>query len=188
MPNESSSFQRILSFIVIGIGLIAVGVAVMTMITLRQNQTSNVDLATVPVEVDYPAPELTLTDLDGNAVALTDLLGQVALVNMWATWCPPCREEMPTLQTFYKDYSAQGFVLIGLNDGEAEPDVRAFVENYGLAFPIWLDPQYTSETAFKTMNLPSSFVIDRNGQVRLQWVGAITRDMLDEYVVPIIQE
>ncbi|MEW5940094.1 MAG: redoxin domain-containing protein [Chloroflexota bacterium] len=191
MPNPSS-FQRIIAFLTLGVGLIAVGVASMTLITLRQSQLADQsatnEFSTTPAKVDYPAPALVLTDLDGNPVALTDYLGQTLLVNMWATWCPPCREEMPTLQAFYNDYSAQGFVLIGLNDGETEAQVREFVDRYGLAFPIWLDPEYASETAFKTMNLPSSFVIDRSGQVRLQWVGAISRPMLDEYVAPIIEE
>ena len=186
MPNQSS-FQRVLAFLVIGMGLITVGVAAMTIITLRQSQFTTQSI-TAPVKVDYPAPALSLTDLNGNPVALTDYLGQVVLVNMWATWCPPCREEMPTLEMFYRDYAPNGFVIVGLNDGDAAVDVRDFVTSYGLTFPVWLDPAYLSETAFATSNLPSSFVIDRTGQVRLQWVGAISRDMLEKYVVPIIEE
>jgi peroxiredoxin len=186
MPNQSS-FQRVIAFLVIGIGLISVGVATMTMIALRQSQATS-QLTARPVEVNYPAPELTLNDLDGNAHSLSDYRGQVALVNMWATWCPPCREEMPTLQAFYEDYSNAGFAIIGLNDGDPLLDVRDFVNNYGLTFPVWLDPTYSSETVFGTINLPSSFLIDRQGRVRLQWVGAITREALEKYVVPIIEE
>jgi thiol-disulfide isomerase/thioredoxin len=186
MPNQSS-FQRVIAFMVVGIGLITVGVAAMTLITLHQSQATS-NIIAVPVAVDYPAPALTLSDTEGTSHSLKDYLGQVVLVNMWATWCPPCREEMPTLEAFHEEHSDDGFVIIGLNDGDGLLDVRDFVAEYGLLFPVWLDPGYTSETIFGTTNLPSSYVIDRQGQVRLQWVGAITRDMLDKYVLPIILE
>lgn len=186
--SASSPFQRIIAMLLIGFGLIAVGVAAMTLITLRRSQGVGQETSAVPVTVDYPAPPLSLTDLDGAARSLSDYQGQVVLVNMWATWCPPCREEMPALESFYQSYRDQGFVIIGLNDGEAAMDVRDFVISYGLTFPVWLDPTYISESAFNTMNLPSSFVIDRQGQVRLQWVGAIELAQLEKYVLPIIEE
>jgi peroxiredoxin len=186
MPNRSS-FQRVIAFMVIGMGLITIGIAAMTLITLRQSNAAS-DVSAIPVKVEYSAPSLTLTDLNGNPRSLTDYLGQVVLVNMWATWCPPCREEMPTLQAFYEDYSKDGFVIIGLNDGDAAEEVRDFVASYGMTFPVWLDPAYLSETSFGTMNLPSSFVIDRQGKVRLQWVGAVSRENLEKFVVPVIKE
>ena len=186
--SSSSPFQRIIAMLLIGFGLIAVGVAAMTVITLRRSQGVGQDVSAVPVKVDYPAPSLTLTGLDTHTHSLSDYQGQVVLVNMWATWCPPCREEMPTLESFYQDYREQGLVIIGLNDGDAAIDVRDFVDTYGLSFPIWLDPTYISESVFNTMNLPSSFVIDRQGQVRLQWVGMIDRAKLEKYVLPIIEE
>lgn len=187
--SSTTPFQRIIAMLLVGFGLIAVGVAVMTMITLRQSQAAEAaQVQTTPVKVNYPAPSLTLYDLDGVSRSLTDYQGKVVLVNMWATWCPPCREEMPTLEGFYQDYADQGFLIIGLNDGDEAVDVRDFVDSYGLSFPIWLDPDYLSEAAFNTMNLPSSFVIDRQGQVRLQWVGKIERSQLEKYIVPLIQE
>lgn len=174
--------------LLIGFGLIAIGVAAMTLITLRRSQGVGQDVSAAPVKVDYPAPSLSLTDLEGAARSLSDYRGQVVLVNIWATWCPPCREEMPTLESFYREYRDRGFVIIGVNDGDIAIDVRDFVSAYGLTFPVWLDPAYLSESAFNTMNLPSSFVIDRQGQVRLQWVGGIDREKLEQYVVPIIEE
>jgi len=96
---------------------------------------------------------------------------------------------MPTLESFYNKYREQGFVVIGINDGDPEKDVLQFVKDYRLSFPIWLDPTYiATEQAFKTMNLPTSFVIDRNGVVQLQWVGGISRKMLDKHVIPLIME
>lgn len=190
--KQQTSFQRTLAFIVIGVGLIAVGVAAMTLLTLRQSLWSQIgresESSVVPAKADYPAPDLTLNDLDGNPRSLSDYVGQVALVNMWATWCPPCVEELPALNSFYNDYAMEGFVIIGIDDGEELGVVKDYVAQQGLTFPIWMDPSYLSESAFNTMNLPSSFLIDRQGQVRLQWVGAISRAMLEKYVVPIIEE
>ena len=186
MPNQST-FQRVIALLVIGVGLIVIGVAAMTLITLRQNQPPSSGSA-VPIKVNYAAPVVSLNDVNGKPVSLTNYQGKVVLVNMWATWCPPCREEMPTLKDFYDDHAGDGFVIIGLNDGDPASDVRDFVTQYGLTFPVWLDPNYTSETIFGTTNLPSSFLVDRQGTIRLQWVGAISRAMLDKYVLPIINE
>jgi cytochrome c biogenesis protein CcmG/thiol:disulfide interchange protein DsbE len=186
MRNQTS-FQRILAFIVIGIGLIAVGVAAMALLTMRQTQVGR-EISAIPAKVNYAAPSLTLNDLEGKPHSLNDYPGQVVLVNLWATWCPPCLEEMPVFEGFYRDYSTNGFLIIAINDGDPLSDVQEFVENYGLTFPIWSDPEYSTEQTFETMNLPSSYVIDRQGRVRLRWVGAISRAMLEKYVLPIIEE
>jgi len=80
-------------------------------------------------------------------------------------------------------------VIIAINDGDPAPDVVRFVDDYGLTFPVWLDPAYiATEQAFKTLNLPSSFVIDRQGQIVLSWVGGISLKTLEKHVTPIIEE
>lgn len=187
--KDKSTFQRTIAMIVIGMGLIVIGVAAMTLLTLRQSQAERSSLNSVtPVRVNYPEPELTLNDLERIPHKLSDYSGEVILVNMWASWCPPCVAELPTLNTFHQDYQAEGFSIIGINDGEELQVVQDYVTKTALVFPIWVDPTWLSESAFNTMNLPSSFVIDRAGQVRLQWVGAISREMLERYVVPIITE
>jgi peroxiredoxin len=153
------------------------------------NYTPQTDFSTVPVRVNFPAPELTLTDTQGVSRSLADYRGQIVLVNLWATWCPPCKEEMPTLQAFYNQHHEEGFVILAINDGDPTADVLQFVKDYQLTFPVWLDPTYiATEQAFKTLNLPSSFVIDRDGTVRLMWVGGINRKMLDQHLVPLILE
>ena len=137
----------------------------------------------------FLAPDFELSTTTGETVKLSDLRGQAVLVNLWATWCPPCKEEMPTLQAFYNKHKEEGFVIIAINDGDPTTDVLQFVEDYRLTFPVWLDPTYyATEQAFKTLNLPSSFVIDRNGTVRLSWVGGINRKTLDKYITPLILE
>jgi len=152
------------------------------------NPASNAAL-TVPVEVDYEAPALTLSNLDGEKYSLADYHGQVVLVNLWATWCPPCKAEMPTLEAYYQAHQTDGFVTIAINDGDPAEAVTTFVQEYALSFPVWLDPTYqATDHAFKTSNLPSSFVIDREGNVRLRWVGEIDRVALEKYVTPLILE
>jgi peroxiredoxin len=156
---------------------------------LARDGSSQSDFSTIPLKVNSPAPELTLMDTEGASRSLLDYRGQVVLVNLWATWCPPCKEEMPALETFYTQYREQGFVVIAINDGDPQEDVLQFVKDYQLSFPVWLDPTYiATERAFKTLNLPSSFVIARDGRIRLQWVGGISRRMLDQYVAPLIME
>ncbi|HSG45825.1 MAG TPA: TlpA disulfide reductase family protein [Anaerolineales bacterium] len=183
---SNKKIRQIIPFILLGLGLILIAVSGFHILDGASAQN---DLSTVPVRVDFPAPELTLTDLNGETRSLVDYRGQVILVNLWATWCPPCKEEMPTLQAFHDKYNDDGFAVIAINDGDPSPDVLQFVQDYKLTFPVWLDPTYiATEDAFKTLNLPSSFVIDRNGIVRLQWVGEVDRKILEEVVTPIIKE
>ncbi len=177
---------KILPIILISLGIILI--AVSTYLILRED-TPRTNFSTVPVKVNYDAPELTLTDIQGVEHSISDYRGHVVLVNLWATWCIPCREEMPALQSFYDNNKDEGFTVIAINDGDPLADVAKFAKDYDLTFPIWLDPTYiATEEAFKTMNLPSSFVIDRDGIVQLLWVGGISRAMLEEHVTPLITE
>jgi peroxiredoxin len=96
---------------------------------------------------------------------------------------------MPAFERFYRRYAQEGFVIVAVNDGDPTADVVEFVEEYGLTFPVWLDPKYiATEKAFKTLNLPSSFVIDRQGQVVLSWVGGIDLRNLEKHVAPVIEQ
>jgi peroxiredoxin len=180
--------------IMVGIGFIALGIVLFMVLNSAQagtqDNTSNGagEFTTTPIKVNYPAPELELTNLDGARSSLKDYLGSVILVNMWATWCPPCKAEMPTLQDFYEKHREEGFILIGINDGDTLDVVAPFAKEYGLTFPVWLDADHSAGQAFKAMSLPSSFVIDRAGTVRLSWVGAISAGVLEKNVTPIITE
>ena len=132
---------------------------------------------------------VTLSDLRGVRHSLSEHVGKVLLVNLWATWCPPCTAEMPIFQRFYEAHRLEGFVVIAINDGEPAADVDAFIEDHGLSFPVWLDPTYeATDRAFKAANLPTTYIIDRGGRVRLMWIGAISAANLDRYVTPLIKE
>lgn len=178
--------SKIVPIVMLSMGLTLI---VASAILLLRDAAPLPELSAVPVQVNYAAPELELTTTNGTAASLAEYRGQVVLVNLWATWCPPCKEEMPALEAFYRKYREQGFVIVAINDGDPEPDVIQFVKDYGLTFPVWLDPTYiATEQAFKTMNLPSSFVIDRRGTIVLRWVGGINSRALEQYVTPIIKE
>jgi peroxiredoxin len=189
LRNSRQGRKRVLPIIFLGFGLLFIAAAAYFMLQSSSNSAPPSDLSAIPVKMDYPAPELSLTDLDGHSTSLTDYRGKVILVNLWATWCPPCKEEMPALQTFYRTHADDGFAVVAINDGDPSSDVVQFVKDYKLSFPVWLDPTYiATEKKFKTMNLPSSFVIDRDGQVVLSWVGGINLQTLEKYVTPIIEE
>jgi cytochrome c biogenesis protein CcmG, thiol:disulfide interchange protein DsbE len=146
------------------------------------------DISAVPVKVEYPAPSLLVNDLQGDPVSLENMLGQVVLVNNWATWCPPCRAEMPTLEAYYQAHKENGFTLVAIDSGEPLHVVAQFVENHSLTFNIWLDPGAKALRAFRNNSLPSSYVIDREGVIRLTWTGAISREMLEKHVTPLLEK
>lgn len=184
--TSQPSPARFYATLMIGTGLIVIGI--MTFMLLNNSTASTADFSVVPAQVDFASPELTLEDLSGKPVSLDDYLGSVVLVNLWATWCPPCRDEMPTLQTFFEEYRSDGFVLVSINQEETRETVAPFVKEFGLTFPVWLDLDYQAQRVFKTENLPSSYVIDRTGRVRLMWIGGISKKNLEKYVTKLIKE
>ncbi len=183
---------RVLGLTIAGVGLILVGFVLLMIFPLSQSRddpTSPTDFGAIPAKIQINAPSLTLSDLQGVQHSLSDYRGQVVLVNLWATWCPPCKAEMPILQDYYLHHKDQGFTVIAIEDGDPTADVVSFAKELNLTFPIWLDPTYqATDHAFKTMNLPGSYVVDRNGMMRLTWLGAINSSNLDKYVTPLIKE
>jgi peroxiredoxin len=184
--SKISSKTQSLVLLLIGVSLILAALAAFLSIPRAQAEVQQVSSAAQPLAVDFPAPQVQLSDLNGSPVALADYRGQVVLYNAWATWCPPCQEEMPTLEAYYQAHQQAGFVVVAIEDGEPLADVAAFAKSYGLSFPVWPDPKWVATTAFKSEVLPTSFVIDRTGQVVLTWSGPISREALEKYVTPII--
>ncbi len=125
--------------------------------------------------VGIPAPDFTLERLDGGAVRLRDLRGKAVLLNFWATWCGPCREEMPLLAEIYRAYHPQGLEVLGVNltaqDDLAE--VRRFVEAFDLPFPILLDHNGRVERAYALFGVPTTVFINREGIIQRVVVGAL---------------
>lgn len=124
-------------------------------------------------QAGFLAPDFELKSLTGETVKLADLRGQAVLVNLWATWCPPCREEMPALEKMYNEYSDQGFIVLGVNmtrqdDAQA---VGPFVEKYRITFPILLDENGNMGNAYQMKSLPSSYFVNRDGVITEVVIG-----------------
>jgi peroxiredoxin len=138
-------------------------------------------------ELGQPAPDFTLPDLAGKPVRLAGFRGQkTVLLNFWATWCVPCREEMPTLERLSRERRGS-LVVLGINvDVVGKDKVQAFVRELGLTFPILLDPETVVGKRYRVRALPTSFLIDRDGVLRHRevgyrdWTSAETRYLLDE--------
>ncbi|MGH2544730.1 MAG: peroxiredoxin family protein [Ardenticatenaceae bacterium] len=143
------------------------------------------------LEAGEPAPDFTLPTLDGASVTLSELRGQPVLINFWATWCPPCRLEMPDLQRAYETHEASSFVILAVDLAfqDSHEAVQAFVEEFGLTFPVLLDESgEVAEELYDLRGLPMSVFVDREGIVRQVQIGAMNREQIEQYVAEILEE
>jgi peroxiredoxin len=135
--------------------------------------------ASVPV-VGAPAPDFTLLTPEGEVVRLSDLRGQIVLLNFWATWCEPCRNEMPLLNSRYERNRERGFVVLGVNFDESAAEVQAFAGELQISFPLLLDPGAEVQRMYRVRGYPSTFVVDREGRLVAEYIGLIREVQLDE--------
>ena len=121
----------------------------------------------------FLAPDFELKTTEGETIKLSDLSGQAVLVNLWATWCPPCRAEMPAIEKVYTEYKDQGLVVLAVNMTYQDTfaNIPPFIVEYGLTFPVLLDETGSVGTAYQLRSLPSSFFIDRDGIVSEVVIG-----------------
>ena len=121
----------------------------------------------------FLAPDFTLDTLDGTKVTLSELRGKIVIINLWATWCPPCRAEMPALENAYEQYKDSGVVILGLNvtNQDSEKDIPPFVKEFGLTFPILLDRDGSVSTLYQLRGLPTTYFVNREGIIRTVVVG-----------------
>ncbi|MEI6779060.1 MAG: TlpA disulfide reductase family protein [Chloroflexales bacterium] len=138
-------------------------------------------------EVGKLAPTFQLSTPDGTPVSLAGLRGHVVLVNFWATWCPPCRAEMPAIQAAYARYQGQGFTVVAVTANETPANVTSFFKERGLGFPALLDDGRV-HTAYRASGLPSSFFIDRQGVVRAIYRGAMADTVITHEVERLLAE
>ncbi len=132
----------------------------------------------VKAEVGYSAPDFELTDLSGKSVRLSDFRGKPVVLNFWATWCPPCRQELPTLQDLHVRRGS-AVVLLAISQGEAAQDVLAFVRQYGYTFRVLLDPQLSVGQAYGARAIPMTVVVDPDGVIIFIRRGVIRPGELD---------
>jgi len=120
--------------------------------------------------------DFTLTDLDGNEISLSDFNGKVLILNFWATWCPPCREEIPDFVEVYDEYESEDVQFIGVSNEDIST-LRSFVEDYNISYPILIDDENIMGK-WGISAIPTTFVFDKNGQIISKSVGMMTREQL----------
>ena len=120
--------------------------------------------------------DFSLPTLEGELKSLNDYRGKLVFLNFWATWCPPCRDEMPSMEALYQRFKERGLEIIAVNIGESQSEVLAFMQEYGLSFPTLLDEDGKVAGDYGIMSIPTSFFIDQEGNVILRKVGSIDWD------------
>ena len=150
-----------------------------------------------PTSNSYGAPALaqqggTVTDfsigsLAGGNIALSDFAGEVVIMNFWATWCPPCRAEMPGLNRFYETHRDKGLILLAINEEESAETVRPFIQANSFSFPVLLDAQGRVALQYSTRSFPTTFIIDRDGVIQHVQTGEISERKLEMIVWPLLQ-
>ncbi|MET0389836.1 MAG: TlpA disulfide reductase family protein [Polyangiales bacterium] len=111
-------------------------------------------------------PEIALTDLSGKKVDLASLAGKVVIVDFWATWCAPCREELPELEKFHKKYGPKGLAIVGVSVDKEASGIKGFLEKLKISFPVVHDAGHTVSEKYSPPKMPSSYIVDRKGIVR----------------------
>lgn len=139
--------------------------------------------ALVP-EINKPAPDFHLNSLDGKSYQLSSLQGKSVVVNFWATWCGPCRQEMPLIQKYADRYPAT-LTVLAVNNGEPAGTVQTFVSELKLGFPILLDPDQQVTDAYRIRAFPTTFFVDTSGAVRFEHVGVLNEEQLSGYLEKI---
>lgn len=140
----------------------------------------------VPARIGQPLASLSLVDTNDQTRQLTDYSGKVILVNIWATWCPPCRSEMLDLQAYYSANKDRGFVVLAINAGDARQDVRDFAATYQLNFPILLDPESNWVKRMAIYDYPTSILIGRDGLVKTVHIGIYSPANLKTDIDPLL--
>lgn len=167
--------------LVVGGGL---GLLFLIIVLLGQPGAQPVD----PVRVGSPLSDFSLADLSGQKVQVSDYAGKVVLLNAWATWCPPCRAEMPALNDYYRQHASDGFIILAINAGETAVEAGAFVEEKGLAFPVLLDPQTRLLNGLNIRSFPTSVLVGRDGVVKDIHIGLLTPELIEAKIGPLLAQ
>lgn len=142
----------------------------------------------VPARVGAEIGNFTLSDIHGKVVQLSDYKGKPVLINAWATWCPPCKAEMPLLNQYYKAHAAQGFVLLAVNAGDSQAQAESFANDYGLTFPVLLDPGTRLLNQMAINSFPTSILLGKDGKVAAIHSGMFTTESIEAEITPHITQ
>jgi peroxiredoxin len=137
-------------------------------------------------QASKPAQDFALKDITGKEVKLSSLKGKAVMVNFWATWCHPCREEIPDLQKSYEENKDKGFIILGVNIKENKSKVSKFVEDYKITYPVLLDIDGSVSNEYHVFGVPMSFFIDKNGIIKDSFVGMMTKEDISKRLEAIL--
>ncbi|MCR4437185.1 MAG: TlpA disulfide reductase family protein [Clostridiales bacterium] len=158
--------------------------------TVNQTQStqssSSQSLNTADTTSDNKAIDFTLTDLDGKKVSLKDFRGKNVYLNFWATWCPPCRGEMPEIEKVYQQYKDKDFVVLAVDLGEDKNTVQNFIKQNNYNFKVLLDSDQSVATKYNITAIPVSYFIDKDGNVVTKRVGALSEEEMQSYVKQLV--
>lgn len=188
VPHGKPSPVLIIFLIFPVLGIIAALVLAVSEGRLASNTVSTpLPVTDIPYQttslLDQPAPDFGLEGLDGQRYRLSDYRGQIVFVNFWATWCPPCREELPAFMEFGEDPASEGAVILAVNAGETSDQINQYFTENGISgLNVLLDSRLDAYTAYDIQVMPTTFIIDRAGVIRDRHFGALTLDELFAYV------
>ena len=148
-----------------------------------QNPTES-ESSDIKEQTPKPAPDFELMTLDGDKITLSDIDGKSVMINFWATWCPPCRDELPLIEAFAKRYSDR-FIVLAVNAGEDLADVDRFISQYEYALVFLLDPKNSVGTTYRVMGLPTSIFIDADGNWQATHIGQLDEPLMTAYLEKI---
>ena len=133
-----------------------------------------------------PAPDFSLPLLDGSQLTLSDLRGKAVLLNFWATWCPPCRTEMPDLEAVWREREKDGLVIVGVDLGESPSTIHAFVTRVSVTYPIALDLDQRIGVLYATSSLPTTYFIDASGTIQDRYTGGMNKRLMTSKLAPLL--
>ena len=142
---------------------------------------------TTGINVGSVAVDFTLEALDGSEVSLSQYRGDVVLINFWATWCPPCRAEIPDIEDAYRARKDEGFVVLGVSVEQTYGSVAPFVELAGMTYPVLLDELSQVYNTYRVPGLPTSLLVDEEGVIQARHVGQLSKAQLKEYLDQVLK-
>jgi peroxiredoxin len=134
------------------------------------------------------ALDFTLVNMAGEEVSLSDFEGEVVVVNFWATWCPPCRAEIPDLEAAYQDFRDEGLVVLGVNVQDPVHMIEPFVTEMGMSYPVVMDTTGMVMKDYRAPGLPVSLIVDRDGIIKERHVGYLSAEQLADYLEKVLSE